>query len=171
VHGESGMICKLSIADFQTIYDVVNEAASAYRGKIPPDCWKEPYMPPQELEEEIKAGVQFYGCKQNGTLVAVMGIQPMDDVTLIRHAYTLTRHQRKGIGEKLLTHLLKLAQSKRILVGTWLDAPWAIRFYQKQGFKPHSRKQTEKLLKKYWEIPQCQIETSIVLEYQRIGSQ
>lgn len=168
MHGESRMICKLSIADFQTIYDVVNEAAAAYRGKIPSDCWKEPYMSPQELEEEIKSGVQFYGYKQNGTVVAVMGIQPVGGVTLIRHAYTLTNHQRKGIGEKLLTHLLNLSQSKRILVGTWIDAPWAIQFYNKHGFKLHNRKQTVKLLKKYWKIPKRQIETSIVLEYQRV---
>ncbi len=161
------MICKLSNADFQVICNIVNEAATAYQGKIPVDCCKEPYMPPAELREEIESGVQFYGNVQDGAIVAVMGIQSVGDVTLIRHAYTLTSHQRKGYGEKLLTHLLNLAQTERILVGTWIDAPWAIRFYQNHGFKLHSRGETDKLLKKYWKIPPRQIDTSIVLEYQR----
>ena len=105
------MICKLTNTDFQAILTVVNDAAIAYKGKIPADRWKEPYMPAQELKEEIQSGVQFYGYIENNTLIAVMGIQPVNDVTLIRHAYTLTSHQRKGIGEKLLNHLLTLAQN------------------------------------------------------------
>jgi GNAT superfamily N-acetyltransferase len=161
------MIRKLTNADFQAIIMVVNDAAIAYKGKIPADRWKEPYMSAQELKEEIQSGIQFYGYTENGTLVGVMGIQPVNDVTLIRHAYTLTSHQRKGIGEKLLTHLLILARNGKILVGTWENAPGAIKFYQKHGFVLLSREETNKLLKKYWNIPECQIETSIVLEYKR----
>jgi GNAT superfamily N-acetyltransferase len=146
---------------------VVNDAAIAYEGKIPADRWKEPYMSAQELKEEIQSGIQFYGYTENGTLVGVMGIQPVNDVTLIRHAYTLTSNQRKGIGEKLLNHLLTLARNDKILVGTWENAPWAIEFYQKHGFVMLSREETNKLLKKYWVLPERQIETSIVLEYKR----
>jgi GNAT superfamily N-acetyltransferase len=161
------MIRKLTDADFQALLTVVNEAAVAYRGKIPMDRWKEPFMPAQELKEEIRSGVQFFGYTENGSIFAVMGVQPVGDVTLIRHAYTLTSHQRKGIGEKLLNHLLPLAQTERILVGTWETAPWAIRFYQKHGFVLLSRQKTNMMLKKYWSIPERQVETSIVLEYKR----
>lgn len=159
------MIRKLTDADFQTILTIVNDAAVAYRGKIPADRWKEPYMPAQELRAEIDDGVQFYGYTQNGAVVAVMGIQPVGGVTLIRHAYTLTSHQRRGMGENLLNHLLNLAQTERILVGTWTDADWAICFYQKHGFQLLSREETNRLLCKYWNIPQRQAETSVVLEY------
>lgn len=144
---------------------VVNDAAVAYRGKIPADRWKEPYMPAEELKEEIKSGIQFFGYAENGALIAIMGIQPVGDVTLFRHAYTLTSQQRRGAGEKLLNRLLSLAQTDRILVGTWETAPWAIKFYQKHGFTLLSREETNKLLKKYWKIPERQVETSIVLEY------
>lgn len=161
------MICKLTDADFEAFLNVMNEAAIAYRGKIPADRWKEPYMPKEELQEEIVSGVQFYGYFENNTLIAVMGIQRVNDVTLIRHAYTLTSQQRKGIGEKLLNHLLNLAKTRRILVGTWETAPWAIQFYQKHGFQLLSRRETNTLLKKYWNIPERQVETSIVLEYSR----
>jgi GNAT superfamily N-acetyltransferase len=161
------MIRKLTNADFQAIIIVVNDAAIAYKGKIPADRWKEPYMSAQELKEEIQSSIQFYGYKENGILVGVMGIQPVSDVTLIRHAYTLTSQQRKGIGERLLNHLLTLARNDKILVGTWENAPWAIKFYQKHGFVLLSREETNKLLKKYWNIPERQIETSIVLEYKR----
>lgn len=161
------MIHKLSNAGLQAIITVVNDAALTYRGKIPADCWKEPYMPAQELNEEIQSGVQFYGYTESNTLIAVMGIQLVNEVTLIRHAYTLTSHQRKGVGEKLLNHLLSLAKTDRVLVGTWETAPWAIKFYQKHGFVLLSREETNKLLKKYWNIPERQIETSIVLEHKR----
>ena len=161
------MICKLTNSDFQIILDVVNDAAVAYRGKIPSDCWKEPYMSNQELRDEIESGVQFYGYVENEVLVAVMGFQRIKDVTLIRHAYTQTSYQRQGIGDKLLNYLLGLTQTNRILVGTWETASWAIRFYQKHGFKLLSREETDKLLKKYWNIPKRQIETSIVLEQER----
>lgn len=162
------MICKLTDDDFQAILTIVNEAAISYKGKIPVDRWKEPYMPPEELKEEIGHGVQFYGYKENDTLIAVMGIQHVNDVTLIRHAYTLTSHQRKGVGEKLLKHLLNLAQTKRLLVGTWETAPWAIRFYQKHGFELVSKEEKTRLLKKYWDIPERQVQTSVVLEHKRL---
>jgi GNAT superfamily N-acetyltransferase len=161
------MIRELTDVDFQTISDVINDAAIAYRGKIPAECWKEPYMPAQELKEEIESGVQFYGYSNNDALVAVMGIQPVGDVTLIRHAYTLTSHQRQGIGEKLLHYLLGLANTNRILVGTWETAPWAISFYQKHGFILLAREETNTLLRKYWNISERQVETSVVLEQER----
>lgn len=161
------MIRKLGESDFQTIYAVVNEAAAAYKGRIPVDRWREPYMPQEELREEIDAGVEFYGYIQNGRVVAVMGIQRVGDVTLIRHAYTLTSCQRQGLGEKLLKHLLSLAETDLILVGTWEAAPWAIRFYEKNGFQLLSREETNKQLKTYWNIPERQIETSVVLQQKR----
>jgi GNAT superfamily N-acetyltransferase len=161
------MICKLTDNHLQAILDVVNDAAAVFKGKIPADRWKEPYMSGQEIEEEIQSGVQFYGYIESNTLIAVMGIQPVNDVTLIRHAYTLTCHQRKGLGEKLLNNLLGLARTDRILVGTWETAPWAIKFYEKHGFKLLSKKETNNLLKKYWKIAERQVETSVVLELKR----
>ena len=158
------MIQKLTNADFQTILNIVNDAAIAYKGKIPADRWKEPYMPTRELEEEIQRGVQFYGWTENEIVIAVMGIQQIGDVTLIRHAYTLTSHQRKGFGEKLLNYLLSLAQTRKILVGTWASAPWAIGFYEKHGFRLVSTEEKNNLLHKYWNIPERQVETSVVLE-------
>lgn len=161
------MIRKLTNTDFQSILNVVNNAAIAYKGKIPNDQWKEPYMPAQELQEEIRSGVQFYGCIEDNTLIAIMGIQPVNDVTLIRHAYVLTSHQRKGLGEKLLKHLLSLAKTSTVYVGTWEAAPWAIKFYGKHGFKLVSTQEKNNLLKKYWNIPERQVETSVVLELKR----
>lgn len=161
------MIRKLEAADFQTILTIVNEAATAYRGKIPTDCYRTPYMPKEELALEIASGVQFYGYIENGEVVAVMGIQRVDDVTLIRHAYTLTDHQRQGIGAKLLQHLLNLAETRCVLVGTWETATWAIRFYQNHSFHLTTRQETNRLLRKYWNIPQRQIETSVVLTMDR----
>jgi GNAT superfamily N-acetyltransferase len=161
------MICKLTNTNVQDLLNVINDAAIAYKGKIPAERGKEPYMFTQELTEEIRSGVQFYGYLENDDLIAVMGIQPVNDVTLIRHAYTLTNHQRKGIGEKLLNHLLSLAKTDRILVGTWETALWAIKFYEKHWFKLCSREETDKLLKKYWNISERQVETSVVLEFKR----
>ncbi|MCW4000052.1 MAG: GNAT family N-acetyltransferase [Candidatus Bathyarchaeota archaeon] len=158
------MIRRLLAEDFQAIYNIIDDASEAYRGKIPLDCWKTPYMPAEELQGEIDSGVKFYGYLDGGVLVAVMGIQEVGDVTLIRHAYTLTSHQRRGIGEKLLSYLLDLAQTRRILVGTWTDAIWAIGFYQKHGFRLLGREETNKLLRTYWNIPWRQIETSVVLD-------
>jgi len=161
------MISKLATGDFQAILNVVNDAAIAYKGRIPSDRWKEPYMSAQELKEEIQSGVQFYGLKDNNVLVAVMGIQPVNGVTLIRHAYVLTSHRRKRYGEKLLKHLLDLAEKPKIYVGTWEAATWAIKFYQKYGFELVSTEEKNKLLKKYWSIPERQVETSVVLELKR----
>ena len=161
------MICKLANVDFQDILTVVNNAAVVYKGKIPADRWKIPYMPAQELEEEIRRGVQFYGLREKGALIAVMGIQRVNDVTLIRHAYVLTNHQRIGLGEKLLSHLLSLVQTSKVYVGTWEAAGWAIKFYEKHGFQLVSKEEKNKLLKKYWCIPERQIETSVVLEIKR----
>jgi len=164
------MIHKIADCNFDRILAVINEAAIVYKGKIPDGCWKEPYMPAKELQEEIKNNVQFYGYMEHSDFVTVMGIQPVDDVTLIRHAYTISSHQRKGIGEKLLTYLLNLAKTQRILVGTWESAPWAIKFYQKRGFKLLSRQETNMLLKKYWNISDRQVDASVVLELKRLKS-
>ena len=161
------MISKLTSSDFQAILTVVNNAAIAYKGKIPSDRWKEPYMTAKKLKEEIQGGVQFYGWIENNVLVAVMGIQPANDVTLIRHAYVLKSYQRKGYGEKLLNHLLGLAETSKVYVGTWEAANWAITFYQKYGFELVSTEEKNKLLKKYWGIPERQVETSVVLELKR----
>jgi len=121
-------------------------------------------MPAQELAEEIHSGVQFYGWKDQNVLLALMGIQFVNDVTLIRHAYVLPGHQRKGLGEKLLKHLLGLTKTSKIYVGTWEAATWAIKFYQKFGFELVSTEEKNRLLKKYWSIPERQVETSVVLE-------
>jgi GNAT superfamily N-acetyltransferase len=161
------MIRRLSSSEFDSILNVVNDAAEAYRDVIPEDRWKEPYMPAEELREEIQSGVQFYGWMEKGVLVAVMGIQPIKKVTLIRHAYVLTSCQRRGIGEKLLNHLLSLAQTSEVLVGTWKAAWWAIRFYEKHSFRLVSNEEKDKLLRKYWNIPERQVETSVVLKLRK----
>lgn len=161
------MICKLSTADLPKILNVVNTAAIAYKGEIPEDRWKEPYMVAEELTEEIESGVQFYGFKESNVLVGVMGIQPLNDVTLVRHAYVLPNYQRKGFGEKLLCNLLELAKTSKVYVGTWTAAYWAIKFYHKHGFELVSTKEKNELLKKYWNIPERQVETSVVLQLKR----
>jgi GNAT superfamily N-acetyltransferase len=161
------MIHKIDNDDFEKVLAIINEAAVVYKGKIPEDCWKDPYMSTQELREEFKSGVQFYGFFEKGVIVAVMGIQPVREVTLIRHAYTISSQQRQGIGEILLKQLLRLARTKRVLVGTWESAPWAINFYQKHGFNFLSRKETNSLLREYWNIPERQVEASVVLELKR----
>ena len=145
------------------ILALVNAAAEAYRGVIPGDRWREPYMPASELDAEIAAGVAFWGYEQDGgQLLGVMGIQPVEDVTLIRHAYVDPRAQRRGVGGALLEHLVETAD-RRILVGTWTAAGWAIAFYRRHGFELTSRPETEALLRRYWSIPDRQIETSVVL--------
>lgn len=158
------MICRLPLSKLGELLTVINDAAQAYKGIIPEDRWKEPYMPASELLSEIKSGVEFYGWIDNGILLGVMGIQLFNDVTLIRHAYVLTVHQRRGIGEKLLRHLLSIARTSTVLVGTWESAYWAVRFYQKHGFELVSKKEKDALLRKYWNIPGRQIETSVVLK-------
>jgi GNAT superfamily N-acetyltransferase len=160
------MICKLLPQDFDSILRVVNDAAQAYKNVIPQDRWKEPYMSAPELRKEIEDGVEFYGWKENNVLLGVMGTQLVKDVTLIRHAYVLTNHQRRGIGKKLLKHLLSIARTRDILVGTWEAADWAIRFYEKHGFRLLSREEKNRLLRKYWDIPKRQVETSVVLKLQ-----
>jgi len=159
------MIRRLSSSDFDSILTVINDAAQTYRGAIPDDRWKEPYMSAEELEKEIEAGVRFYGWVEDDALLGVMGIQSVKDTTLIRHSYVRTEHQRKGIGGKLVEYLKGLAETPEILVGTWQDATWAIRFYESHGFKLVSHEEGDKLLRKYWKIPERQIETSVVLRF------
>jgi GNAT superfamily N-acetyltransferase len=144
------------------ILKIVNDAAEAYRGLIPADRWREPYMPPGELDDEIAAGVAFWGYESDGALVGIMGIQPVRDVDLIRHAYVSPDSQGHGVGSALLEHLTGDAK-RRILVGTWAAAHWAIRFYRRHGFELTTPEQTAALLKTYWTIPDRQAETSVVL--------
>jgi GNAT superfamily N-acetyltransferase len=144
------------------ILAIINLAAEAYRGVIPPDRWHEPYMSQRELQKEIESGVEFWGFDAEGRLLGVMGIQPVRDVDLIRHAYVLPGNQRLGIGSALINHLRSLS-SRRILVGTWADARWAIDFYRRHGFALVSDAEKTRLLRTYWDIPQRQIETSVVL--------
>ena len=144
------------------IIEIVNRAAEAYRGVIPPDRWKEPYMPPDELDQELSAGVRFWGYRSDDSLVGVMGIQRVRDVELIRHAYVLPLSQGHGVGGALLEHLQRLAK-QRMLVGTWAAAEWAIRFYRRHGFQLVAPERTTALLKAYWTIPDRQIATSVVL--------
>lgn len=157
------MIKELLPSDIDSILTVVNEAAQAYKGVIPKDRWKDPYMSPEELREEITSGVRFYGWKEDNALLGVMGIQHPKDTTLIRHSYVLTQHQRRGIGGRLLDHLKTLAKTPEILVGTWETATWAIRFYEKYGFQLVPLREKNMLLRRYWNIPERQIETSVVL--------
>ncbi len=148
--------------DFKAIFDIINDAAIAYKGIIPKDRWHEPYMPGHELRTQMDQGVQFWCYREQGNILGVMGIQEKSDVTLIRHAYVRTTERNKGIGSKLLTHLSELTV-KPILIGTWADATWAINFYKKHGFNLVSFEDKEHLLRKYWAIAVRQIETSVVL--------
>jgi N-acetylglutamate synthase-like GNAT family acetyltransferase len=148
--------------DLKAIYSIINAAAQAYKGIIPPDRWHEPYMTEAELLEEMAAGVAFWGYEEGGDLLGVMGIQPVQDVTLIRHAYVRPDKQQQGIGRQLLVTLCR--QSARpVLVGTWAAAAWAIRFYERNGFQMVSPAEKDRLLCRYWSIPERQIETSVVL--------
>ena len=156
------MIRACGAADFEAIHAVINDAAEAYRGAIPADCWHEPYMAKDELRREMEAGVGFLGYVEDGTLTGVMGSQDVHDVALIRHAYVLTPAQRKGIGGRLLTALLESVE-RPVLVGTWAAATWAVRFYEKHGFAVVTPHEKVRLLRKYWSIPDRQIETSVVL--------
>ena len=143
---------------------MINDAAIKYKGIIPDNCWHEPYMSERELVDEFKDGVRMFGYNRNNKLVGVIGIQEIKDVILIRHAYTLTPYQGKGVGGALLKYLLKRNQNFRLLVGTWQNATWAIQFYEKFGFILQTKEQATLLLKKYWKIPLKQIENSVVLE-------
>jgi GNAT superfamily N-acetyltransferase len=144
------------------ILAIVNAAAEAYRPVIPADRWREPYMPSRELDSEIAAGIAFWGYEADGALVGVMGIQPVGDVDLIRHAYVSPGSQRRGVGSALLERVARLS-TRRMLVGTWAAADWAIRFYRGHGFELVSPECKTALLKAYWSIPERQIETSVVL--------
>ena len=161
------MIREICSSDFEAVFRVVNDAAQAYRGIIPEDRWREPYMPREELREEIDAGIVFYAWVEDGEVIGVMGVQRVLDVTLIRHAYVLTEHQRKGIGGQLLKHLVALTESPVMMIGTWEDAEWAVHFYEKHGFELVSRRVKERLLRKYWNVPDRQIETSVVLRLEK----
>ena len=141
---------------------VINEAAEAYRGVIPDDCWCEPYMPEHELEAEIAAGVNFSAYEAGGEILGVMGRQPLAEVTLIRHAYVRTAAQQQGLGAQLLSHLLGGVDAP-VLVGTWTAAWWAIRFYEKHGFRLVAPAAKDRLLRRYWTISDRQVETSVVL--------
>ena len=160
------MISEYTKNDLLPILNVINNAALKYKGVIPDSCWKEPYMPKQELIREFENGVRMFGYDKDNTLVGVMGIQEVEDVTLIRHAYTYSDYQGMGIGKSLLEYLFKINRSSSLLVGTWKDATWAIKFYMKNGFVLHKRKQTNLLLERYWQVPLKQVENSLVLEKQ-----
>lgn len=156
------MIRRCDDRDFELIWAIINDGAHAYKGVIPEDCWREPYLPRNELRHEIDDGIAFWGYAEEGKLVGVMGFQPVQDVTLIRHAYVATSSQRRGIGARLLSHLRKLTPGP-VLIGTWSDAIWAIRFYEKHGFQLVRYQQKNRLIRQYWSIPERQTEASVVL--------
>ncbi len=156
------MIRRCDERDFEVIWTIINDGAQAYKGTIPADRWTQPYMSREKLQHEIDDGVVFWGCEDAGELLGVMGIQEIEDVTLVRHAYVRTTSQKQGIGGGLQSHLRDLA-SRPMLIGTWADAVWAIRFYERHGFQALSPEVKDRLLKRYWKIPARQIETSVVL--------
>jgi N-acetylglutamate synthase-like GNAT family acetyltransferase len=157
------MIRQCLNADFKTLHSIINEAAEAYRGIIPDDRLKDPYMSSKELLREIDEGVVFWGYEEDGALVGVMGVQDVQDVTLIRHSYVRTAWRNSGIGGRLLSEL-RIKATRPILIGTWKDATWAVGFYEKHGFKVVEKDEKDRLLKKYWSIPERQVETSVVLK-------
>ena len=150
------------------ILDLVNAAAEAYRNVIPEDRWHDPYMTLEELESEIAAGVEIWGYELDGELAGVMGMQPVRDVDLIRHAYVRPGNQGRGVGSALIAHL-RARNHRQMLVGTWADAVWAIRFYERHGFRMVSPEMKNQLLKTYWSIPERQVDTSVVLADPPIG--
>jgi N-acetylglutamate synthase-like GNAT family acetyltransferase len=164
------MIAKCEQKDFSQVYEIINDAASAYRGIIPADRWHDPYMPEEELKKQLADGVQFWCYRENDRILGVMGIQLKEDVTLIRHAYVRTTERQKGIGGKLLKHLYEISTTP-VLIGTWADAKWAIDFYQKNGFRLLPDAEKNNLLRKYWTIPERQAETSVVLADRNWNSQ
>ena len=158
------MIIRQSLeSDRAAILAIVNDAAQAYRGVIPADRWHDPYMPADELDREISAGVVFWLAEDQGRLLGVMGIQDKGEVALVRHAYTAPTLQRSGVGTTLLRHVQGLVVEKPVLIGTWASASWAIGFYQRNGFTVLPNKDKDRVLRKYWSIPERQIETSVVL--------
>jgi GNAT superfamily N-acetyltransferase len=156
------MIRRCDDNDFDLIWTIINDGARAYKGVIPEDRWTEPYMSRHQLRHEIDESVVFWGYEENETLEGVMGLQQVQDVTLIRHAYVRTTSRNRGIGTHLLSHLRQLTQGP-VLIGTWADAVWAIRFYEKHGFQIVGPDQKDRLLKRYWNVPERQVETSVVL--------
>ena len=156
------MIRPCTKTDFEVLYEIINDAAIAYKGVIPKDRWHEPYMSRQELRQEIEAGISFWGYEEEKVLAGVMGIQDKGEVTLIRHAYVRTRMRKHGIGSKLL-QFLESKTEKPILIGTWADATWAIKFYQKFDYRLVPTEEKNRLLKEYWNIPKRQVETSVIL--------
>ena len=156
------MIRRCAETDVDAMDAIINEAARAYRGVIPDDCWHEPYMKRSELLAEIAAGVDFWGWEESGRLIGVMGIQKVRDATLVRHAYVEPGGQGRGIGAALLDALAARAVGP-LLVGTWADAGWAIRFYERHGFHRVSSEEKDRLLRAYWTIPDRQREASVVL--------
>jgi len=160
------MIRQCTDNDFETLYAIINDSARAYKGVIPADCWRDPYMSREYLRHELDAGVMFWGYGMDGEVVGIMGIQDVQDVTLIRHAYVNTTYRGRGIGGTLIAHLKTLA-TRPMLVGTWEAAVWAIRFYEKHGFCLVTKEEKNYLLRKYWSIPERQTETSVVLADRR----
>jgi len=156
------MIRRCSDLDFELIWAIINDGAQAYKGIIPADRWTEPYMSREKLQHELDEGVVFWGYEESGTLIGVMGLQQVQNVTLIRHAYVCSSYQKRGIGARLLSHLRELANGP-VLIGTWADAVWAIRFYERYGFQKVGPQEKNRLLKKYWTVPERQVETSVVL--------
>jgi len=152
--------------DFEVIHAIINDAARAYKGVVPTECWKEPYMSRRELQHEMDESVVFWGYEENGELLGVMTIQHVEDVTLIRHAYVRSGRRNQGVGGRLLS-CLRHETTRPILIGTWADAVWAIRFYEKHGFRLVSPREKDRLLRKYWSIPEHQIKNSVVLADQR----
>ena len=160
------MIRQCQPIEFDLIWEIINDGASAYKGVIPSDRWKEAYMPKEELQHQINEGVQFWGFEIEGVLVGVMGIQTKEDVILIRHAYVRTASRNQGIGGKLL-EFLRAKTELPILIGTWANAVWAVGFYEKHGFRLVEPELKKQLLRKYWSVPERQIETSVVLADER----
>ena len=156
------MIRRCEPTDLEAIFEIINDGAQRYKGIIPEDRWKTPYMPRAELQGEIDAGVEFWGYEEDGGLLGVIGLQQVSNVSLIRHTYVRTGRQNQGIGGSLLRHVAGLT-SRPVLIGTWADASWAIRFYERHGFRLVSAKEKDRLLRRYWTIPERQIETSVVL--------
>jgi len=155
-----GLIRRCDQNDEEIIFKIINESAKAYDGIIPADRYHEPYMPLEELRREM-GEMTFFGYEEKGRLLGVAGYQPVEDVTLVRHTYVLPKHQRRGVGRKLLGYIKGVSTTRRLLVGTWKDAEWAIGFYEKYGFTLLPDK--NQLLRKYWRIPERQVELSVVL--------
>ncbi len=160
------MIRKSTDEDFEEIFNIINDAAMAYKEVIPPDRWHVPYMTREELKAQIEDGVDFSCYVDGDEIIGVMGIQDKGDVALIRHAYVRTKRRNSGIGTLLLLDLIK-ASTKPILIGTWKTASWAISFYEKHRFSLVDEEEKDRLLKKYWAIPDRQVETSVVLVDER----